>query len=142
MPQEMSVGARRVAYQPMGPQHRADDPTPGTYQPRKPAQPATAAMGFGLTNLRRRGDYAVGEVTWDPDRVATMSAGNIEQAVITYVKAATTHKGRIDLGNIGRVRVVMLDLHAGMAEVMFRTSEARVLPPEQIPTGEGVDFHE
>ncbi len=51
-------------------------------------------------------------------------------------------KTPIDLGDIGRVRVTRLDVHAGTAEVMFRSSETRALPSEFIELEDGVEFHE
>jgi hypothetical protein len=137
-----------------GPQHGADDswgragPTPGTYHEQSATDnyagrrpPAKAALGFQLTNLRRRGDYAVGDVVWEPEQTKAMSTKNVEHNIISFVKGQSTMKDPIDLGNIGRVRVRRLDAHAGVAEVVFRSSEARALPPEQIIEEEGVTHH-
>jgi hypothetical protein len=130
---------------PAGPAYSADNPTPGTYHEQSATDnyagrrpPAKAALGFVLKNLRRVGDYAAGDVVWDPERTKAMSSGNIEHNIISFVKGRSTMKDPIDLGNIGRVRVKMLDVHAGVAEVHFRSSEARALPPEQIIREEGV----
>ena len=70
-----------------------------------------------------------------------MSSKNVEHNIISFVKGRSTMKDPIDLGNIGRVRVKKLDVHAGVAEVVFRSSEARALPPEQIIQEEGVLHH-
>lgn len=131
-----------------GPSYSAHDPTPGTYADETMGdayagriQPTSAANGFQLENLRRRGDYIVGDVVWDPDRLKAMSAKNIEENIVSFVKAKSTHKDLIDLGHIGRVRVRTIDLQAGIAEVNFRSTESRALPPEQIVVDEGVTHH-
>jgi hypothetical protein len=141
-------GGSRQATKPLGPQHSATNPTPGTYHDQSAAdnfagrrQPATAHMGFSLNNLRRRGDYVVGDVVWDTEATKAMSAGNVEHNIISFVKGRSTMKDPVDLGNIGRVRVKKLDVHAGVAEVVFRSSEARALPPEFIEREEGVIHH-
>jgi len=133
----------------LGPQHTYDDPTPRTYAGEDPAdayagrrQPATGNLHFQLKDLRRRGDYAVATVVWDPERTKMMSSGNVQQNVISFVKGRSTMKDRLDLGNIGRVRVRMLDVHSGIAEVYFRSSEARALPPEYIENDKGPNHHD
>lgn len=147
-PAGVKAGARRQAYKPLGPQRRADDPTPGTYHDKSMTdnyggriQPAKAAMRFQLKNLRRSGDYIVGDVVWDTEVTKAMSAGNVEHNIVSFVKGCSTLKDPIDLGNIGRVRVTKLDVHTGVAEVKFRSSEARALPPEFLEIGEGVTHH-
>ena len=133
----------------LGPQHTYDDPTPRTYHSEDAAdlyagrrQPATGNMYFQLKDLRRSGDYVVGTVMWEPERTKMMSSGNIQHNIISFVKGRSTQKDRLDLGNIGRVRVRMLDVHSGIAEVYFRSSEARALPPEFIEREEGPSHHD
>ncbi len=142
-------GGGRQAYKPLPSRADADNPTPGTYHEQSATDnyagrrpPAKAALGFQLKNLRRRGDYVVGDVVWDTERTKAMSSKNVEHNIISFVKGRSTMKDPIDLGNIGRVRVKKLDVHAGVAEVVFRSSEARALPPEQIIQEEGVIHHD
>ena len=133
----------------LGPQGTYTSPTPRTYTGEDPAdlyagrrQPARGNMAMQLKDLRRRGDYAVATVVWDPERTKMMSSGNIQHNIISFVKGRSTMKDRIDLGNIGRVRVRMLDVHSGIAEVYFRSSETRALPPEVIETDKGPNHHD
>lgn len=138
------LGAERQAYR-SPTRGDADDPSPETYAEETPTDayagrrpPAFGQLGFKLENVRRSGDYIVGDVVWDTDQTEAMSAKNIEQNIVSFVKGRSTMKDPFDLGNIGRVRVRKLDLHTGLAEVIFRSSEARAVPPEQIVIEEGV----
>jgi hypothetical protein len=143
------AGLEREAYKPLSEQYDADNPTPGSYHDQSATDnyagrnpPASAALGFKLENLRRSGDYVVGDVVWDAERTKAMSSKNVEHNIISYVKGRSTMKDPFDMGNIGRVRVRKLDVHAGVAEVIFRSSEGRVFPPEQIIVDEGVVHHD
>lgn len=140
------VAAQRHALR-EAPQGTAEQPTPGTYAERTPAeayagrrQPASGNMRFRLENLRARGGYVVADVRWDPETLPGMSTKNIEHNVRSFVMMKASQRTPIDLGHIGRVQVVTLDVDEGHAEVRFRSSEARALPPEVIVTEEGVAY--
>jgi hypothetical protein len=147
--QPTAAKGRRAAPE-LGPQHGANDawgregPTPDTYHEQSATdnyagrrQPASAALGFVLSDLRRRGRYVIGTVTWAPENTKAMSSGNVEQNIISFVKGRSTKKEIVDLGNIGRVRVRTLDLQEGIAEVAFQSDAWRNFPPEIIEVDEG-----
>lgn len=96
---------------------------------RKAANPLSCMR---MTDAVRDGDYIAATVVWDPDECANMSAGNVRQSVISFVKGEATKKETHDYGVIGRPVIMMFDPEAGMAEVRFRSSESRAVPPKVV----------
>jgi hypothetical protein len=107
-------------------------------KPRKIRMPPAAAnLRFQCEDARAEGDYVHFVVTWDPESLSAMSPAAGRHAVISYVKQqATEHEPQgdgigptVDLGIIGKPRLIECDLEAGRAEVMVRSSERRVFVP-------------
>lgn len=101
-------------------------------------QPSTGEMKFRLSNVRRIGAYVTGDVLWDADLTRAMSGGNIQHAIISFVKGASTRKENMDLGDIGKVRVASLDTHAGLATVFFASTKDHVFPQTFLEADKGV----
>lgn len=106
---------------------------------------ATGSMGavwreMHLASVEQRGDDVVASVTWDADAKAFEGRGSegIKALVVSFVKGAATMKEREwgDLGTIGRIRFLELDVEGGMAEVVF-ASTARVRGPMAVVVGKG-----
>jgi len=89
-----------------------------------------AMVTMRLDELTRKGDYVHASIVWDSDVCEGMSAANIRHAVISFIKGEASKKDYRDLGTISRPMFVMFDPDAGMAEVQFRSSEARSVTPE------------
>lgn len=85
-----------------------------------------------MTDVVRDGDYIAATVVWDPDKCQGMSTGNVRHSVISFVKGEATKKESHDYGVIGRPVIMMFDPEAGMADVRFRSSESRAVPPKVV----------
>jgi hypothetical protein len=114
------------------------DASSEAYEGRRP--PAKNQLRFKIDKLVRRGDYLAATVVWDPDCCADMGPANVRHNVVSFIKQRATEKEFIDLGTIGKPRLLMCDPEAGVAEVLFRSSETRNFVPEYV-SAEG-DFYE
>ena len=106
---------------------------------------ATGSMGavwreMHLASIEQRGGDVVASVTWDSDAKAFEGRGSegIKALVVSFVKGAATMKEREwgDLGTIGRIRFLEVDIEGGFAEVAF-ASTARVRGPMAVVVGKG-----
>jgi hypothetical protein len=119
-------------------QQKQADASSDAYAGRRP--PAKNQLRFKLDRLVKRGDYLVATVVWDPSDCQDMGPANIRHNVVSFIKQKATEKEFIDLGTISKPRLNMCDTDAGIAEVIFRSSEARSFVPE-LAKGEG-EFYE
>lgn len=98
---------------------------------RKQANPLCA---FKLDSVATKGDYIHANVVWDPDACVGMGDANIRHSVLSFIKGEATKKEgpHGDLGTIGEPVFIMFDPDAGLAELKFRSSEARAQTPTVI----------
>ena len=101
---------------------------------------ANVFRGMKLASLRQEyGGDVLATVTWDSEdpTFEGQPSGRIAHWVRTFVKGQSSMKeGAVgDLGDIGRVHVLDLDVDVGMAEVRFQSSRPRVGPGDMSRRG-------
>lgn len=85
-------------------------------------QPSRAHMGFEATPGSRVGDRIVTMITWDPDRVESMSDQNLQHSIRSFVLELGSKKEWRDWGTIADVQIDEFD-RGGSARVSFKSSE-------------------
>lgn len=119
--------------------HRRADAATDAYAGRRP--PALNQLRFRMEGLARAGDYLVASIVWDAESTKAMAPASVVHNLKHYVKQRAGEKEFIDLGFIGRPVIENMDLEMGLAQVRFRSSEARVGPQETIQR-EDAAYHE
>lgn len=118
---------------------RTADAATDAYPGRRP--PAQNQLRFRMEGLSRRGDYLVAAIVWDTEAAKAMAPASVVAAIKQYVKQRASEKEHIDLGFTGHATIENVDMAMGLAEVRFRSSEARNGPQETVPR-EDAEYHE
>lgn len=105
------------------------DRSTGTLRAGKPrtaqlgSQPARGSLSMTAGPASRVGDRVVTKVEWDPDKLVSMSDGNIHNAIRSLIVELGSKKEWRDWGTVADVQIDGFDRSKGVANVSFKTSE-------------------
>ena len=106
-------------------------------------QPAKSQMKFEITRMFSTtssddNGYIIFDIAWNPDTFKSMSEGNVQHQIISFIKGLESDKFMHDFGIMGKPKFVELDIDAGVARIKVRSSETRGVMTMTLPSEEMV----